>query len=60
MKLEEAIARLEALNKMFSLGQPELRDEALQLGVEALRRDKQEREWGIPGAKALLPGETKE
>jgi hypothetical protein len=60
MIIDEAIKRLEVFKKDTSEGAPELLDDAIQLGIEALRREKQRREnprWGLP---PLLPGETEE
>jgi len=58
MKLDEAIERLEVFEKDVSEGAPELLDDAINLGIEALKFHKYMREKIGKGYTVLLPGET--
>lgn len=60
MTIEEAIRILSAYayeNKTIPV--QEL-DDAIKLGIEALKREKGQRTMGLPSPIVLLPGETRE
>lgn len=60
MTLEKAIAALENLLVDDPHFEPERRREAVQLGIEAIKRLRQDRRY-YPALKGeLLPGETKD
>lgn len=60
MKIEKAI---EILTRRFRLGDPlknPLYEDALKLGIEALKQLQELRSWGLYSAAPRLPGETEE
>lgn len=60
MTIDEAIIRLEIFVKDASEVAPELLDDAMKLGIEALKREKEYRPTREPRTFDLLPGETDE
>lgn len=60
MRIDEAIGDLSVqLEVKHILGQTRQAD-AIKLGIEALKREKGQRDHRIPGWNTPLPGETKE
>ena len=59
MTIDEAITRIEVFLKDVSEGAPEKLDDALRLGIEALKRVREQREvGGYVRRQYPLPGET--
>lgn len=59
MTIDEAIEILRDLDTTLSQSDPELRREAVQLGIAALRAIQMAREGAHVAFKLPLPGETK-
>ena len=60
MTIDQAIQILMDLTTTLPQTSPEKRREAVQLGIEALKREQDCREGEAPEYITLLPGETKE
>jgi len=58
VRIEEAINRIDIFLNDVSEGAPELLDDALKLGIEALKAWKEFRGSGSLFDSMLLPGET--
>jgi hypothetical protein len=60
MTIDEAIKELEDLLRYAEPGNPTEEDEAIQLGIEALKRVKAFSDMDIIGLYKPLPGETED
>ena len=60
MTIDEAIKELEEPDWLVTENHTPEYAEAVQLGIEALKREKMLRDPGVPATYDMLPGETSE